>query len=318
MQSFYLISVLACLLPVALGDDPSIAWCYHDPTCNDTTWPRIATDFCNGTRQSPIDIVSASAVADSNLGAFTLAGFDDRTAMTKIENTGKTVKIEFRSGAMNVSGGALPADYSSLQFHLHWGIGSSVPGSEHTVDGKRYPMELHIVNAKSIHNGNLTEILADGEGLAALGFFIEVESGTTDQPASWRSLASHLTNITENGQSVSITDISMNDLISGVDTTSYYRYLGSLTTPNCNEAVVWTVFKDTVKVSQNLIDLFSTTVRIGNSSSLLIANAYRNVQPLNGRQVTTTVTPTSSATSLATTSLLALGLAALHALLHLG
>ncbi|XP_062382480.1 carbonic anhydrase 6-like [Sardina pilchardus] len=316
MQSFYLISVLACLLPVALGDDPSVAWCYNEPTCNDTTWPRIATDFCNGTRQSPIDIVSASAVADSTLGAFTLAGFDDKTAFTKIENTGKTVKIELASGAMNVSGGSLPTDYSSLQFHLHWGNGSSVPGSEHTVDGKRYPMELHIVNAKTSLNGNLTEILADSEGLAALGFFIEVESGTTDQPASWKSLADHLRNITESGESVSITDISMNDLISGVDTTSYYRYLGSLTTPNCNEAVVWTVFKDTVKVSQNVIDLFSNTVRIGDSTSELVTNVFRNVQPLNGRQVSTTVA--SSATSLATTSLLALGLAALHGILHLG
>ncbi|XP_062383003.1 carbonic anhydrase 4-like [Sardina pilchardus] len=199
MWSSCLISVLVCLLPVTFGDDPSVAWCYNEPTCNDTTWPRIAPDFCS-VCQSPIDIVSASAVPDSSLGGFTLAGFDDKTAFTKIQNTGKTVKIELASGAMNVSGGSLPTDYSSLQFHLHWGDGSSVPGSEHTVDGKRYPMELHIVNAKTSLNGNLTEILADSEGLAALGFFIEVESGTTDQPASWKSLADHLANITENGE----------------------------------------------------------------------------------------------------------------------
>ncbi|XP_031417316.1 carbonic anhydrase 9-like [Clupea harengus] len=282
MHPLCLINILACLLPYFFGATSSVEWCYHLPTCNDHTWPAIAADFCSGSRQSPIDI-SSTAVVDYRLGAFTFTGFDDKTAMSKIENTGKTVKIKIKPGKLSVSGGALSTSYDTLQFHLHWGNLSSSPGSEHTVDGKRYPMELHIVNAKSIYNGNIHEIAKDSEGLAALGFFFEVDPGTTDQPASWRSLASHLANIIEKGHYVNITGISMNDLISGVDTTSYYRYLGSLTTPNCDEAVIWTVFRDSIKVSQNVIDLFSTTVRIGNRSSLLMTNVYRNVQPLNGR-----------------------------------
>ncbi|XP_062380520.1 carbonic anhydrase 9-like isoform X2 [Sardina pilchardus] len=213
---------------------------------------------------------------------FTFTGFNDKAGISKIKNTGKSVKVEFKAGKLKVSGGGLSTAYNSLQFHLHWGNSSS-PGSEHTVDGKRYPMELHIVNAKSIYNGNLAKILQDSEGLAVLGFFIEVDSGTTDQPASWRTLTYHLASITEKDQSADITGISMNDLISGVDTSSYHRYLGSLTTPNCNEAVVWTVFKNPIKVSKNLIDLFSTTVRVGNRSSPLMTNVYRSVQPLNGR-----------------------------------
>jgi len=47
--------------------------------------------------------------------------------------------------------------------------------------------------------------------------------------------------------------ITMNSLLEGVDRTKYYRYQGSLTTPNCNEAVIWTVFKDPIKVSQDLV-----------------------------------------------------------------
>ena len=50
--------------------------------------------------------------------------------------------------------------------------------------------------------------------------------------------------------------ISLDDLLEGVDRTKYYRYLGSLTTPACNEAVVWTVFKDSIKVSKDVVSYF--------------------------------------------------------------
>uniref|UniRef100_A0AAX7T5K8 Alpha-carbonic anhydrase domain-containing protein n=1 Tax=Astatotilapia calliptera TaxID=8154 RepID=A0AAX7T5K8_ASTCA len=82
------------------------------------------------------------------------------------------------------------------------------------------------------------------------------------------------------GQKVSIAaGFSLDDLLVGVNRTKYYRYLGSLTTPTCNEAVVWTVFKEPIKVSKDLIDLFSTTVRVENSTSQLMTNVYRSLQP---------------------------------------
>lgn len=48
-------------------------------------------------------------------------------------------------------------------------------------------------------------------------------------------------------------EISIDDLLGNVDRTAYYRYNGSLTTPSCNEAVVWTVFKDSIKVDRDLV-----------------------------------------------------------------
>ncbi|KAK2884832.1 hypothetical protein Q8A73_021306 [Channa argus] len=252
MKRLALTALAVCaLLPSVFG--VTVDWCYHRPSCNHSTWPSIAPSHCNGVRQSPINIDTASAKPNSSLIPFTFQNYSNTSALKKILNTGRTVKVYFESG-VRISGGDLSESYDSLQFHLHWGNGSSVPGSEHTVDGKSYPMELHIVNCKSSYEKNTTLAIADPSGLAALGFFIEVMPGNeTGQPEAWRVLTSYLTNIKYGGDSVLMKPgISLDDLLVGVDRTKYYRYHGSLTTPNCNEAVVWTVFKDSIKVSKDL------------------------------------------------------------------
>ncbi|XP_028990372.1 carbonic anhydrase 4-like [Betta splendens] len=276
-----------------------IVWCYHHSSCNESTWAGAAP-MCRGTRQSPINIVSHLARSDSSLTPFTFRNYNSTSALTTISNTGNTVQVTIDSG-VQISGGGLSEPYDSLQFHLHWGDGSSVPGSEHTVDDKRYAMELHIVNSKSSYNGNTTLAIKDSEGLTALGFFIEeMQGNATDEPKGWWTLTSYLSNITNSGDSVSMAPgISLDDLLVGVDRTKYYRYLGSLTTPNCNEAVVWTVFKDPIKVSRDLIGLFSTTIHFSNSSSQFMTNVYRSIQI--SQEVTTQ--PSSSRSLSATCSL---------------
>ncbi|XP_067345228.1 carbonic anhydrase 4-like [Channa argus] len=309
MKCLVLAALVCALIPGVHCVAETVEWCYDAPACNDTTWAVTFPAFCNGTRQSPINIVSASAKPNSNLTAFTFQNYNNKSALQLIQNTHHTVRVSLGSG-VNISGGDLSESYDSLQFHLHWGNGSSVPGSEHTVDGKRFPMELHIVNTKSRYNGNTTLASEDPNGIAAFGFLIEVMPGNaTGQPEAWRNLTSYLTNITNSGDSVSMAPgISLDDLLVGVNRTKYYRYLGSLTTPDCNEAVVWTVFKDSIKVSKDLIDLFSTTVHVSNSSSPFMINTYRSIQP--AQQVTTQPSSSSSAfTTCYSLVLMSLGLA---------
>ncbi|XP_051771244.1 carbonic anhydrase 4-like [Ctenopharyngodon idella] len=294
MNAWFMIFLAACLFSVSYSAPTSVAWCYHMPSCSDITWPIIAEKDCNGTQQSPIDITTANVQANANLTSFNFTGYDDKTTLTEIKNTGKTIKVTLDHKRMHVEGGDLPGSFASTQFHLHWGNSSAMPGSEHTVDGKRYPMELHIVN-KLKHN--------DSTILAALGFFIEA-TNDTGKPESWKTLTSYLTKIANAGDKACITQyISMDDLLPGVDRTKYYRYLGSLTTPNCREGVVWTIFKDPVKVSQDLIDLFSMRVYVNKvTNSPLMVDTFRGVQPVNGRIVTSQVAGTTATGLISQTS----------------
>ena len=65
------------------------------------------------------------------------------------------------------------------------------------------------------------------------------------------------------------------------DTTRFYRYNGSLTTPGCNEIVVWTVFKDPIPISKGQLARFRNLAK---DHSGMIDN-FRPTLPLNGRTV---------------------------------
>ena len=63
--------------------------------------------------------------------------------------------------------------YKLAQFHFHWGgSNENEGGSEHTVDGKRFFSELHLVHYNTKYT-NLTASLSHSDGLAVLGFFLD-------------------------------------------------------------------------------------------------------------------------------------------------
>ncbi|KAF4106900.1 hypothetical protein G5714_012890 [Onychostoma macrolepis] len=275
MQMIVLLVIFAALLcPTVHSADASVDWCYHKPTCNFTTWSKIAPQYCNGSKQSPINIVTASVQGNPNLTSFNLTGFDDNSTFASIVNSGESVVVYLDDEKIKVQGGDLPGLYNTKLFHLHWGNGSSSAGSEHTVDGKQYPMELHIVSVHSKYNKSVDAALAakDSAALAVLGFFIE-GTDEANKTKSWNILTSYLKNISISGGQTSdiMNQITLNSLIEGVDRTKYYRYQGSLTTPSCNEAVIWTVFKEPVKVSHDFGNLSAEQLEEFKEAFLLFA-----------------------------------------------
>ncbi|XP_063158560.1 carbonic anhydrase 4-like [Candoia aspera] len=258
---------------------PFLGDCWEGPK----TW--ISLGHCNGKRQSPINIIRSEVSHNPSLGPVALVGYDSREKLLEIKNTGKTVDIHLGDG-LHLGGFGLPARYTAKSFHLHWGDGVLQPGSEHQIDGKQYSMELHIVHTKN--NMNMSDAVKDPKGIAVLAFFIEASEKTKSKTSNaWESFANNLQRVSKKGEDEELdSNVSLLDLMGSTDLACYYRYSGSLTTPDCDEAVIWTVFAEPIKVSPEVINKFSSELSSTESSSgPRLRNNFRPVQKIGDRKV---------------------------------
>ncbi|XP_073684931.1 carbonic anhydrase 9 [Garra rufa] len=250
------------------------------PEEQENSLPNWGTHYpnCNGRKQSPVNIDTQKVIKNQELGPFDLINFSLSHTLKTLKNNGHTVECELMAGAVGVQGGGLKHKYTVQQFHFHWGGKDLMrhPGSEHTLNGHRSPLELHIVSRRSDLSDSTAAKVQDG--FAVMGFFIEGKEKEKQTSAVWESFTEYLQKIPRKGDKVRIMEpFSMDQLLKGVDLRKYYRYNGSLTTPPCNEAVVWTIFKDPIRISRDLLLRFPTKISFD--------NVYRPQQPLNNRVV---------------------------------
>ncbi|CAL4236642.1 unnamed protein product, partial [Meganyctiphanes norvegica] len=174
-----------------------------------------------------------------------------------------------------ISGGGLTGEYTLAQFHFHWGCKNN-RGSEHTVDGTRYAMELHLVHYKTIY-GSLAEAIKYEDGLAVLGVFFNV--GVIN--LSLKHFTYALPAVVVEGSEKEIHfNVALTDLIPV--RRDFYRYQGSLTTPTCNEVVIWSVFCSHLSFSEEQANAFR---KIKGHNGHKLCDNYRGIQPLNHREV---------------------------------
>uniref|UniRef100_A0A4W4DWL9 Carbonic anhydrase n=1 Tax=Electrophorus electricus TaxID=8005 RepID=A0A4W4DWL9_ELEEL len=255
-------------------------WCYQaQVNCNSTCkgpdiWYKVHKD-CNSHRQSPINIVTKSSRPDTRLTPLVFTGYQ-KAFRAVLRNDGHSVKVTLPHGS-SVSGGNLQGIYNAVQFHFHWGEKGG-PGSEHTLDGEQYPMELHIVHMRNDFS-SLDEAIKDPSGVAVLGFFYEVESKS---PNRKYDAFIHALKAMENDTTTN-SEISLHNLIlSEANMTQYFRYDGSLTTPTCSEAVIWTVFEHPIPLGRDQLLAFSS---LKYSDGMPMVKTFRPVQPRRGRPV---------------------------------
>ncbi|KAJ8257053.1 hypothetical protein COCON_G00192050 [Conger conger] len=234
------------------------------------------TGSCEGRAQSPINIVTRKALLDERLTRFTFTGYQD-VFNSLVQNTGHSVQVGLPHSP-RISGGLLETSYKAIELHLHWGKNGG-PGSEHTIDGEQYPMEMHIVHMKQNYN-SLAEALQDPAGFAVLGFFYETSPSVNKK---YEPIIRSLEKIKQPGSNTSLSDLSLDSLIPAQENlTVYYRYQGSLTTPGCSEVVVWTMFQQPIPLSVEQLSAFSE-LQFSNGEPMI--GTFRPVQPLNSRTV---------------------------------
>jgi carbonic anhydrase len=199
-------------------------------------WAKLSPDYkaCEtGRAQSPIDLRTREAKAPTDA-----VDFDYRHSSIKITrnayvvdalNNGHTIQIDVDE----MSELEIGSDrFQLLQYHFH-------APSEHALDGRRFPMEIHLVHQS-----------ASGE-IAVVGLLIKEGAAN---PAFDRIL-DHLP--AEHGESVHQENVATDPRDLLPEDHHWYRYTGSLTTPPCTEGVRWFVVANPITLSAEQIADFT-------------------------------------------------------------
>jgi len=244
VKSLRCLTFLAALFPAAAySAEAHHEWDYgakHGPK----HWGALKQEFATcgiGKTQSPIDIRNA---VPSKLEPIR---FDYHPAPLHIIDNGHTIQVSYAPGS-SISVG--DQKYELVQFHFH-------KPSEEKIDGKSYPMVVHLVHKKS-----------DGK-LAVVAVLLKQGAQNPLVQTLWTNLPKEK----EKEHAVDKVRINAAELLP--QDHAYYTFEGSLTTPPCSESVTWLVLVNPKEVSKAQVDRFGK-IYSGNA---------RPVQPLNGRTI---------------------------------
>lgn len=228
-------------------DSPSpcerAAWGYSHAN-GPGVWGRLSPEYAlceTGSRQSPVDL------RDPRIAELPSIHFNYRPGAVTVRNHSHTIDVVVGSENWIEVGGER---YDLLQFHFH-------APSEHTVEGRSFDMEMHLVH----RNGE--------GGLAVIGVLIERGS----RHIAFDSVWAHLPQAPGEMQRIEGVSANPGDFLPHDRRT--YRYDGSLTTPPCFEDVSWLVFAAPIEMSEAQIAAFTAIVPRNN----------RPAQALNGREI---------------------------------
>lgn len=204
-------------------------------------WASISPLYAacgDGKEQSPIDLAGA---VQADLAPIE---FDYSPSPLELHNNGHTIQATVESGSSITLDGT---SYELVQFHFH------LP-SEHSVAGQPFAMEAHFVHRDA------------GGRLAVVGSVLKEGEENEALDEIWDELPAE-----EDGEVAISEPFPLDALYPAART--YYRYPGSLTTPDCREGVTWSVFTDSVSVSAAQAEVYRSIFPVSN----------RPVQPLNDR-----------------------------------
>ena len=215
------------------GDTGPEHWGQLDPA-----W-RVAE---TGKEQSPIDIDTAvvRTMTDSPV-----LKFDYRPEILTARNNGHTIQHDEQPGSFLYVG---EDKFALEQCHVH-------TPSEHTIDGKQFDMEIHLVHKAEDGRVAVVGVLVEGDDddeLVYPPYTLPGEAGETIVYSGQHNPSDYLPRSRE-----------------------YFGYKGSFTTPPCSEGVLWLVMTEPILANNREIQKYREILKHNN----------RPVQPLNEREI---------------------------------
>jgi len=242
---------------------------YYSTTSTESTWDYDHPEFwhidypeCGKNYQSPINIETENFVLDTDKdSSYIFKNYDQKAtfSMTLTENNIGFKLMSDKKMYVEING----VEYHFVSGKFSWAA-DNFHGSEHTIGGYKYPLELQLLHK----NAN------DDQAIFAILFDISEESGDSEIRKFTNRINKNLkVNVPTDVKNVKLNSFTIRDF----GDSEYYQYDGSLTTPPCTENVHVTVFKHLAKISEEQMEKFRLLKDIKKS--------YRPTQPLYGRSL---------------------------------
>jgi len=223
-----LCTILLGIFSVTFAD----SWSYP---YNSAEWGKVSATCVEGLFQSPVDLLTHPGIAQKELNVVS----ETRTHVVASRNDTLTWIVNAQTVPI-LSLEKKSYELSKVQCHI---------GSEHTVEGSRYPSSCHF-------------FFKLGDEFVAIAILMDDKS--LNMNAAFDDLLNNV-------------HLDFHTMISGLDMSYYWEYTGSFTTPDCEENVQWLVLRDVIEVTTAQIDEMKTISGLDSS--------YRDPMPLNGRAV---------------------------------
>uniref|UniRef100_A0AAY4BVR6 protein-tyrosine-phosphatase n=1 Tax=Denticeps clupeoides TaxID=299321 RepID=A0AAY4BVR6_9TELE len=180
-------------------------------------------------------------------------------------------------------GAGLPGRFKAEKLEFHWGQSNASEGSEHSVNGRRFPVEMQIYMYNSDDFDSLNTAIREKRVIGAMAVFFQVRDNPAVDP-----IIHGLRGVVHHEKETFLEPFVLRDLLPS-SLGSYYRYIGSLTTPPCSKVVEWIVFSRPVFVSYKQLEafysIFTTEQQDHVKSVEYLRNNFRPLQSLDNREV---------------------------------